>query len=93
MKEVVALREVPLKRGGTARLVAVDLERATVDVPNAAPPGSTLELVVAEAPLAIKVKSCRKLEEGDAFAYRVEGRWVNLPRAQREALGLSAPSA
>lgn len=84
------IAEATLRRGGVARLVSADLEHVTLDLPFASPPGSTVELVVANAPLGIKVRSCRKLAraDGESTRYRVEGRWTTLPRAQRDALEL-----
>ena len=84
------IAEAALKRGGAAALVTADLEHVTLDIPWASPPGSTVELVVAGAPLGVKVRNCRKLEGAEPARYRIEGRWTTLPRAQREALGLSA---
>ena len=80
--------EAALKRGGMARLVTATTEHVTLDIPFASPPGSTIELVVAAAPLGIKVRSCRRLPEPEAALFRVEGRWVTLPRTQRDALGI-----
>lgn len=84
------IAEAALKRGGLAALVTADLEHVTLDLPWASPPGSTVELVVAGAPLGVKVKSCRKVQGVEPLRYRIEGRWTTLPRAQRDALGLNA---
>jgi hypothetical protein len=81
-------REVPLLRGGTCSLERADANHVVVDVSAPSPPGSTLELSVADAPLGVKVRSCRRLPEVEPARYRVEGRWVSLSRAQREALGI-----
>jgi hypothetical protein len=83
------MQEVPLERGGLARLVSADLERVTLDAPLACPPGSTLKLLVAGAPLGVKVSRCRRLEGATDPSFRVDGRWVSLSRVQREALGLA----
>lgn len=82
------IAEATLKRGGVAALVKADLEHVTLDIPFASPPGSTVELVVANAPLGVKVRGCRKLEGTEPARYRIEGRWTTLPRTQREALEL-----
>lgn len=76
--------------GGSARLLSIDGENGTIEAERASPPGSTVELVVAGAPLRLKVRQCRRVE-GDAelegkSRFRVDGRWVNLSRAQREDL-------
>jgi hypothetical protein len=81
-------REIELEAGGHARLLEADLEFATLDLPAAFPPGSTLMLRVAGAPLGLKVRSCRRLSEGENASYRITGRFVSLSRAQRLALGL-----
>lgn len=83
------MREVPLRRGGAARIVSADAERVTLEAPLACPPGSTVELVVAGATLGVKVQRCRRLEGEAASAFRVDGRWVSLSRVQREELGIS----
>jgi hypothetical protein len=80
-------REVPLVRGGTGSLASADANHVVLDVSAPSPPGSTLELYVANATLGVKVRSCRRLPNEPA-RYRVEGRWVSLSRAQREALGI-----
>ena len=82
------IAEAALKRGGMASLVKADQEHVTLDIPWASPPGSTVELVVAGAPLGVKVRNCRKVAGAEPTRYRIEGRWTTLPRTQREALGL-----
>lgn len=95
-------REVPLVRGGVGHIESADANHVVVDIGAPSPPGSTLELLVANAPLGVKVRSCRRLpdvgESGRSPAaaqqsveptrYRVEGRWISLSRVQREALGI-----
>jgi hypothetical protein len=73
-----------------AALITATLEHVTLDIPWPSPPGSTVELLVEGAPLGVKVRSCRKLPDGEPARYRVEGRWVTLPRAQRDALGIGS---
>ena len=82
------IAEATLRRGGVAALVSADLEHVTLDLPFSSPPGSTVELLVADAPLGVKVRSCRKLPDSETVRFRIEGRWTTLPRAQREALGI-----
>jgi hypothetical protein len=84
------MQEVPLERGGLARIVSADLERVTLEAPLACPPGSTLKLVVAGATLGVKVQRCRRLEDAAEPSFRIDGRWVSLARVQREALGIAA---
>ena len=81
-------RQVPLVRGGVCSLESADAHHVVVDVSAPSPPGSTLELLVASATLGVKVRSCRRLPGAETALYRVEGRWVSLSRAQREALGI-----
>jgi hypothetical protein len=88
MSEAEAPLEITLRRGGSARLIVADSEHVSLDAPLASPPGSTLEFVVENSPLGVKVQSCRKISELDPPRYRIEGRWVNLSRPQREALGI-----
>ncbi|MFZ5897142.1 MAG: hypothetical protein ACOY0T_39150 [Myxococcota bacterium] len=81
-------RELPLVKGGTCVLEHADANHVVVDVAIASPPGSTLELQVAAAPLGVKVRSCRRLPDVEPARYRIEGRWISLSRPQREALGI-----
>jgi len=82
-------RQVPLVRGGVCSVESADANHVVVDVSAPSPPGSTLELLVANATLGVKVRSCRRLPGAEPARYRVEGRWVSLSRAQREALGIT----
>lgn len=51
------------------------------------PPGSTLEARALEVSLSIKVRSCKKQPMRDGgTGFRIEGRFVNLSRADREKL-------
>jgi hypothetical protein len=83
-------REVQLARGGTAAILSADAERVSLEVPHAAPPGSTVELLVSERKVGIKVQSCRR-SSLEPLRYRIEGRWISLSRIDREALGIAAP--
>jgi hypothetical protein len=83
-------RGLEVAGGGSAWLLSIEGENGALETERAWPPGSTVELVVAGAPLRLKVRQCRRFEdeagpEGKA-RFRVEGRWVNLSRAQREDL-------
>ena len=84
------MKEFALLRGGRAVIVATGIEQATIETDVVSPPGSTLELDVG-GPLGLKVRSCRRLPEVEPARYRIEGRWVSLSRAQREALGIQLP--
>jgi hypothetical protein len=77
--------EFALEDGSRASILESDGERVVLSAERAAPPGATLKLrVSAEAEsYDVKVRSCRR--EGEAEpSFRIEGRWVNLTRAQRE---------
>ena len=75
-----------LAGGKPALLVAQEGESATIETPIPSPPGSTLELVLLGAPARLKVRRCLRLAEGDSARFRIEGRWLDLSRAQRAAL-------
>ena len=79
--------------GGSATLVSSEGEQGAIEMERASPPGSTVELVVAGAPLRLKVRQCRRVEgEGDLESkprFRVDGRWINLSRDQRLHLNRS----
>lgn len=87
-----------LERGGHARFEKADERFATLLSTKPSPPGST---VVGSAegvtePYRLKVRGCKRLQRSDApegapggaddDLFRIEGRFVNLSRAQRDAL-------
>ncbi len=81
-----------LQGGGEAQLVETDGTLVVVVASRAFPPGATLVGIWApdSAGYPIKVRGSRKVDGG----FRVEGRLMNLSRAQRERLlaaGLEAP--
>jgi hypothetical protein len=73
-----------LKGGGQAALEQTDGVNVVVVATRAFPPGSTLEGEWAPdtQPYLVKVRGSRKVAGG----FRVEGRLINLERAQRERL-------
>lgn len=75
-------RELERASGGHVTLVRTDEVHVTISADVASPPGSSLEVLVEGAKVAIKVRGCRR--EGTRFL--IDGRWVNLSRAQREAI-------
>jgi hypothetical protein len=82
------LKILELVRGGTASVLEVDGEKVVVLSSLSSPPGSPLEATLDGGTLRIKVRSCQKVDTDDAGrSYRIEGRFVSLTRAQREALG------
>ncbi len=74
---------VDLDGGGRARVMQTDGDRVTLSSDRAFPPGADLEGSSAIGRLRVKVRGSKR--QGDEF--RVEGRFVNLSRAQRAALG------
>lgn len=84
---------VAVKTGTPIVLVAYDAEHVTLELDFASPPGSTVDLVFEGAPLSVKVRACRRAGDSTPPRFVVEGRWVNLSRAQRHALlGGSSPT-
>ncbi|HYO94218.1 MAG TPA: hypothetical protein VER33_06885 [Polyangiaceae bacterium] len=79
-------RELTLRRGGSVKLVACSADRVTLETSFASPPGSTVELLLLDAPLSVKVKRCQRTMLPDRTVFLIEGRWVTLSREQREAL-------
>jgi hypothetical protein len=79
--------------GGSAKLLSSEGEQGAIEMERSSPPGSTVELVVAGAPLRLKVRQCRRVEvEGEPESkprFRVDGRWINLSRDQRLLLNRS----
>jgi hypothetical protein len=73
-----------LSRGGTARLVETNGDFVTVLSSVSAPPGTPLEGELEGAGYRIKVRACRRTEEDPELPFRIEGRFQNLSRAQRE---------
>jgi hypothetical protein len=89
-------RTFELLRGGAVSILESDGNQVLVLSDVASPPGSTLEFRQSDAPemepcealqsltLRIKVRSCRR--DAQTQRFRIEGRFVNLPRTAREQL-------
>ena len=80
-----------LKGGGDAYIVEHSDELVTVASVAPSPPGSTLEASHTGGPrsvtLRVKVRGCRRQPLPDGReGFRIEGRFVSLTRADREAL-------
>jgi len=71
-------------RSGSGVLVTTDGESVTLLSSVAAPPGSPLEGSLEGATYRVKVRSCRRTDESPDHPFRIEGRFQNLSRAQRE---------
>lgn len=85
-----------LKRGGRAYILEHSEDFVSLASTAPSPPGSTLEAHYASAgkstSLRIKVRSCRRDQLPDGTAgFRIDGRFVSLTRADREALSGSQP--
>lgn len=81
-------RRLGLTGGAQATLVSFEGEHATIELTSAWPPGATVELVLLGAPARLKVRRCQRVAErdSDGVLFRIDGRWLSLSRAQRQAL-------
>jgi hypothetical protein len=71
-------------RGGSGRLVATDGELLTLLSSAPAAPGTPLQGSFEESTYRVKVRSCRRSDEDPARPFRIEARFQNLTREQRE---------
>jgi hypothetical protein len=79
--------ELRLPSGGSARVLTTDGERVTLLCPAASPPGSSLVVELDGAKVTVKVRGSQRVAADElGRAFRVEGRFVSLPRALRIAL-------
>jgi len=78
---------VPLRvtRGGEAAIVENKADFVTLRSSVPSPPGSTLDLAFEDLPVQVKVRGCKRVEEGP-LPFRIEGRLVSLTRAARERI-------
>jgi hypothetical protein len=74
-----------LARGGAAAIVENQGDHVTVHSSAPSPPGSTLALDHQGLPVLVKVRGCKRINEGE-LPFRIEGRLVSLTRAAREQL-------
>jgi hypothetical protein len=74
-----------LEDGSRASILENDGERVVLNAERAAPPGATLKLRLSTEieSYDVKVRSCRRVADPSP-SFRIEGRWVNLTRSQRE---------
>jgi len=81
------MKELLLPSGGSVALLETNGEHVTLLAPGAAPPGSSLSVTFEGTSLTIKVRGSRRVEpDAQGRAFRVEGRFVSLPRAVRLSL-------
>ena len=73
-------------KGGDASIVALDVDRVTLDSSLSSPPGSLVEgtLVNDGTTIRIKVRGCKKNVDGERF--RIEGRILDASRDLRTRL-------
>jgi hypothetical protein len=85
---------IDLDGGGTADLVDTNGDRVTLRASRPFPPGAPLVGTARDGSgaLRVKVRGSRRVKAADA-AFLVEGRFVNLTRAQREHLARLAVGA
>ena len=70
--------------GGHAEIVSIEPQGVVLASSVAAPPGATLSAQSEVGSLLVKVRSCRR--GAGELGFRIEGRFVNLSRLQRERL-------
>jgi len=79
-----------LPDGHTAELLDTDGRNVSLLSPHPSPTGSIVRVILSERapPLQIKVRGCRRMggSSNASGRFRVEGRFVNLGRQQREQL-------
>jgi hypothetical protein len=77
---------IPLAAGGQVLMLSGNERDVTLEVEFAAPPGSSIDLLVCGSKLSVKVRACRRVNATDPARFCVEARFVNLSREQRNAL-------
>ncbi|GMV17480.1 MAG: hypothetical protein KJ015_40495 [Myxococcales bacterium] len=70
--------------GGSARLLTTNGDLVTLLSSTAWPPGTPLEGSFEGSTYRVKVRSCKRSEEEPELPFRIEGRFQNLTREQRE---------
>ncbi|MBE7478374.1 MAG: hypothetical protein HS104_00055 [Polyangiaceae bacterium] len=70
--------------GGSARLLTTNGDLVTLLSSSAWPPGTPLEGDFEGSTYRVKVRSCKRSGEDPELAFRIEGRFQNLTREQRE---------
>lgn len=70
--------------GGSARLLSTNGDLVTLLSSTAWPPGTPLEGAFEGSTYRIKVRSCKRSDEDPERPFRIEGRFQNLTREQRE---------
>ena len=80
------MTELELEDGTRASILETDGDRVVLRAQKPAPPGASLKLrfVDESGSYLVKVRGSRRVEDDGVDGFRIEGRWVNLTRAQRE---------
>jgi hypothetical protein len=80
------MSDLELEDGTRASILETDGDRVTLRAEKPAPPGATLKLrfVAESGSYHVKVRGSRRVEDAGGACFRIEGRWVNLTRVQRE---------
>jgi hypothetical protein len=80
------MSELELEDGTRASILETDGDRVVLRAEKPAPPGASLKLkFVGEiGSYQVKVRGSRRVQDESGTHFRIEGRWVNLTRAQRE---------
>ena len=72
---------------GRARVLSSNGHQALLASSEPFPPGATLTAEHDTTVFCLKVRGCRRVSEArEDLEYRVEGRWLNLSRPQRDWL-------
>jgi hypothetical protein len=82
------MQQLKLAGGGQTTLLETDGDHVALICSEPYPPGCTLvaRVVGENLTLQIKVRGCRRLEATEPRRFRLEGRFVNLGKAERERL-------
>ena len=85
--ETTGTMHVPLTiaKGGAAAIVENQGDHVVLHSSLASPPGSTLALDHQGLRVQVKVRGCKRVNDG-ALPFRIEGRLVSFTRAARELL-------
>jgi hypothetical protein len=82
-----------LGKGQRAAIVTTDGDQVTLNSSVPSPPGSSLDATLEAHSLRIKVRGCRKDPKNpEDLPYTIDGRFVSLTKAQRQAV-LGEPPA
>jgi hypothetical protein len=83
--------ELGFPTGDSALVLETNGDFVTLLSSRAAPPGTPLIGEFEGRSYRVKVRGCRKTEEDPAHPFRIEGRFQNLSRAQRDRILAARP--